>query len=80
MTNIYALRFQLDGTDQEVILNALNHGEAVRKAEDWFARKFHRPAPSFATKPLASIVIHGQEKETIPQPFANTIGLVSARF
>ena len=65
MTNIYALRFELDGADGEVILNALNQGDAIRKAEDWFARKFARSVPSFSAKPLASIVICGDEKEVV---------------
>jgi hypothetical protein len=65
MTNIYALQFQLDGTDKEIILNALNQGDAIRKAEDWFARKFRRNLPKFSTKPVASIVICGNEKEII---------------
>jgi len=67
MTNLYALQFQLDGTEEEIILNALNHGDAIRKAEVWFARKFRRTVPRFSAKPVASIVICGNEKEVIPQ-------------
>ncbi|HME12780.1 MAG TPA: hypothetical protein VKF79_07970 [Candidatus Acidoferrum sp.] len=69
MTNIYALKFQLDGSDEEIILNALNQGDAIRKAETWFARKFRRNVPQFSAKPVASMVICGSEKEIVCQPF-----------
>jgi len=78
MTNIYALKYELDGTDGEVILNALNQGEAIRKAEQWFARKFPRGVPAFSAKPLASIVICGDEKEIVCQPSSSPVG-TSAR-
>jgi hypothetical protein len=68
MTNIYALDFKLDGAEEEIILNAMNQGDAIRKAESWFARKFRRPLPHFTTKPVTSIVICGREKEIIHQP------------
>jgi hypothetical protein len=66
MTNIYAVKVHINGATTEVILNALNQGEAVRKAEDFFARKFDRPAATCSCKPLASIVIHGLEHEIVP--------------
>ena len=67
MTNIYALKFEIDGNDEEIILNALNQTDAVRKAELWFVRKFRRKVPRFYAKPVASIVICGNEKEIICQ-------------
>ncbi|MGA2812370.1 MAG: hypothetical protein ABSG16_13285 [Candidatus Acidiferrum sp.] len=68
MTNIYALHFQLDGSEKEIILNALNQGEAIRKAEDWFARKFRCNLPKFSAQGVASMVICGSEKEIVCQP------------
>ena len=79
MTNIYALKYEFDGADGEVILNALNQGEAIRKAEQWFARKFPNNVPSFSAKPLASIVICGDEKEIICQPPPSGAGAGSGR-
>lgn len=66
MTNIYAVKVKINGSTTEVILNALNQGEAIRKAEDFFARKFDHPAATCSCKPLASIVIHGLEHEIVP--------------
>jgi hypothetical protein len=66
MTNIYAVKVKLHGATTEVILNALNQGEAIRKAEDFFARKFDTPAATCSCKALASIVIHGLEHEMVP--------------
>ena len=65
MTNIYALKFEHDGSHGEIILNALNQGEAIRKAEQWFARKFPHYVPAFSAEPVASMVICGNEKEII---------------
>jgi hypothetical protein len=70
MTNIYALKFEHDGSHGEIILNALNQGEAIRKAEQWFARKFPYHVPAFSAKPVASMVICGNEKEIVCQPAA----------
>jgi hypothetical protein len=67
MTNIYALKYQLDGADGELILNALNQHEAIRKAEQWFARRHPHCVPTFSAKPVASIVICGDEKEIVCQ-------------
>jgi hypothetical protein len=79
MTNLYALKYELDGSDGELILNALNQGEAIRKAEQWFARKFPNSVPAFSAKPLASIVICGNEKEIVCQPASSAPGPPSGR-
>jgi len=79
MTNIYALKYELNGSDGELILNALNQGEAIRKAEQWFARKFPNNVPAFSAKPLASIVICGDEKEIVCQPASSAPGTASGR-
>ncbi|MGA2420747.1 MAG: hypothetical protein ABSG69_11730 [Candidatus Acidiferrum sp.] len=71
MTNIYALKYELNGSDGELILNALNQGEAIRKAEQWFARKYPHHVPAFSAKPVASMVICGNEKEIVCQPAAS---------
>jgi hypothetical protein len=79
MTNIYAVKVNINGATTEVILNALNQGEAIRKAEDFFARKFEQPAATCSCKPLASIVIHGLEHEIIlgepSRPIPHTFSL-----
>jgi len=72
MTNIYALKYELNGSHGELILNALNQGEAIRKAEQWFARKYPHNVPAFSAKPVASMVICGNEKEIVCQPAAST--------
>jgi hypothetical protein len=74
MTNIYAIKVQVDGRDAEIILNALNQGEAVRKAEDWFARKFDQVAATCSCKLLTSIVIYGQEQEIVSHPAPTSLG------
>jgi hypothetical protein len=74
MTNIYAIKVQVDGRVAEIILNALNQGEAVRKAEEWFARKFDRAAATCSCKLLTSIVIYGQEQEIISHPAPASLG------
>jgi hypothetical protein len=68
MTNIYAIKVRVDGREAEIILNALNPGEAIRKAEHWFARKFDQAAATCSCKLLTSIVIYGQEREIVSQP------------
>jgi hypothetical protein len=67
MTNIYAIKVVIDGSSAEVILNALNQGDAIRRAEDFFARKFACHAATCSCKPLTSILICGDEKEIVPQ-------------
>jgi hypothetical protein len=68
MTNIYAIKMRIDGQVAEIILNALNPGEAIRKAEQWFARKFDQPAVTCSCKLLTSIVIYGHEQEIVSHP------------
>jgi hypothetical protein len=79
MTNIYALKYKMNGADGEVILNALNQGEAIRKAEQWFARRFPHHVPAFSAKPLASIVICGDEREIVCQPTLSSAAFRVAR-
>ena len=74
MTNIYAVKVKIDGNVAEVILNALNPGEAIRKAEQWFARKFDQPAVTCSCKLLTSIVIYGPEQEIVSQPASASFG------
>ena len=68
MTNIYAIKVRVDGREAEIILNALNPGEAIRKAEQWFTRKFDQPAATCSCKLLTSIVIYGREQEIVSHP------------
>jgi hypothetical protein len=68
MTNIYAVKFQLEGSEREIILNALNQRDAVRKAEEWFTRKFHAALPHFWARPVATMLICGDEKEIVCRP------------
>ena len=74
MTNIYAVRFEVDGAKAEVILNALNQGDAIRKAEEWFSRKRSRSVPKFSARALSSVIICGEEQEIIYQPSAAALG------
>jgi hypothetical protein len=74
MTNIYAVKFEIEGTKAEVILNALNQGDAIRKAEEWFARKRSHSVPKFSARPLSSVIICGEEQEIIYQPSATVLG------
>ena len=73
MTNIYALKFEIDGNDEEIILNALNQNDAVHKAGLWYARKFRRSVPRFSAKPVSSIVICGNEKDVVCQQRARAV-------
>jgi hypothetical protein len=75
MTNIYAVRFEVDGAKAEVILNALNQGDAIRKAEEWFSRKRSHSVPRFSARPLSSVIICGEEQEIVYQPSASTLGV-----
>jgi hypothetical protein len=74
MTNIYAVKFEIDGAKAEVILNALNQGDAIRKAEEWFARKRSHSVPKFSARPLSSMIICGEEQEIVYQPPATALG------
>jgi hypothetical protein len=77
MTNIYAVKFEIDGTRAEVILNALNQGDAIRKAEEWFARKRSPSVPKFSVRPLSSVIICGDERELVFQPASTALGAFS---
>jgi hypothetical protein len=74
MTNIYAIKVRIDGQVAEVILSALNRGEAIRKAEEWFARKLDQAAATCSCELLTSIVIYGLEQEIVSEPAAKPMG------
>jgi hypothetical protein len=74
MTNIYAVRFEVDGAKAEVILNALNQGDAIRNAEEWFSRKRSRSVPKFSARPLSSVIICGEDQEIVYGPSAPALG------